>query len=403
MTRTALMTGLARVGRGRRGVALPVALVGLVVMSLLVTTVLLTSTTEGAISAAQANGARALYNAEGGLSEVLRAAIVARQPLAPGAQTLQLAESRQRVRVTTALLHSNLDLGPSLPNVWTRTYSLTAEPVDANGNTTGRAVVAMVRQNRPRPNPLSMNITSAITLGGDMHVNGNAFTVSGQYNGCGSAGGVDAVRAAEDSDITTNNTNHFNNFKGYEDGRNTSGLNAIEHSDLSRDELKDNVLSGKSVEEIIATVPETQKFGPRWHAVGTPNRVWDGVLDATDGGVAVIDANRGTVEIKGGSGVVIIVNGNLLMKGNSSFAGIIIVEGNFTLSGNPTVTGALVSLAMQGENEIQQDDSAIANGSITVQYDKCAIDGALQAFGDVGHTAPADIIGTTFAWSEVVR
>ena len=260
----------------------------------------------------------------------------------------------------------------------------------------------MVRQSRPRPDPLAMNITSAITLGGDMHVNGNAFTVSGQYTGCGATGGVDAVRAAKDSEITTNNTNHFNNFKGYEDGRATTGMSAIERSNLTRDQLKDNVLSGKSVEEIIATVPLTQKFGPRWHSTGT-NRNWDGQLDAGDGGVAVIDANRGTVEIKGGTGVVIIVNGNLLMKGNSSFNGIIIVEGNFTLSGNPTVRGALVSLAMQGENEIQQDDSAIANGSITVQYDKCAIDGALQKFGDVAHAAPATIMGTTFAWSEVVR
>jgi hypothetical protein len=383
-------------------VALPVALVGLVVMSLLVTTVLLTSTTEGAISAAQANGARALYNAEGGLSEVLRAAMVAQVPLPTGQQTLTLAESGQRVRVTTALLYSNVPT-PSRPNIWTRTYSLTAEPVNANGETTGRAVVAMVRQNRPQPDPLSMNITSAITLGGDMHVNGNAFTVSGQFSGCGAQGGVDAVRAAEDSDISTNNTNHFNNFKGYEDGQNTSGLSAIERSDLSREELADNVLSGRSVEEIIATVPLNQKFGPRWHAVGAPNRTWDGRLDTGDGGVAVIDGNGGTVEIEGGAGVVIIVNGNLLMDGNASFVGIIIVEGNFTLKGNPTVTGALVSLAMQGENEIQQDDSAIANGSITVQYDKCAIDGALQTFGDAAHSAPASIIGTTFAWSEVVR
>lgn len=401
MTRTAHMTGLARVGRGRRGVALPVALVGLVVMSLLVTTVLLTSTTEGAISAAQANGARALYNAKGGLSEVLRAAMVAQTPLPTGQQTLQLAESRQRVRVTTALLRSEVP-DVALPNVWTRTYSLTAEPVNAAGQTTGRAVVAMIRQERKKPDPLAMNITSAITLGGDMHVNGNAFTVSGRSTACGANGGVDAVRAASDSEITTNNTNHLQNFKGYENGQNTTGMTAIERSNLSRQQLAKNVMSGRSVEEIIATVPLAQKFGPRWHTTGN-NRTWDGVLDATDGGVAVIDANRGTVEIKGGSGVVIIVNGNLLMKGNSSFSGIIIVEGNFSLSGNPTVTGALVSLAMQGENEIQQDDSAIANGSITVQYDKCAIDGALQKFGDVAHTAPATIMGTTFAWSKVVR
>jgi len=385
--------------RGRRGVALPVALVGLVAMSLLVTTALLTSTTESAISAAQAGGTRMLYSAEGGLNEVLRAAAVAQAPLVAGQQTVTLQETQQRVRVTTALLHAEVD--PGYPNAWQRTYSLTAEPVDASGATRGRAVVAMIRQERPRPDPLAMNITSAITLGGDMHVNGNAFTVSGQFSGCGMQGGVNAVRAASESDITTNNNSHMNNFEGYDDGGYTTGTAAIERSDLTRDELAENVLNGRSVEEIIASVPLANKWGPRWHPSGS-NRSWSGTLAAGEN-VAVIDANRGTVEVKGGSGVVIIVNGNMLMKGSSSFDGIIIVEGNFTLSGNPTLRGALVSLAMQGENELIQDDSSLGNGSIMVQYDKCKVDSALQRFGDLAGTSPASFTGSTFAWFEVVR
>lgn len=388
--------------RGRRGVALPVALVGLVATSLLVTTVLLTSSTESAISAAQASGARALYNAEGAVSEVLRVNAQAQTPLAPGAQQVTLAESGQRVRVTTALLQSVPDAAvPNNPNVWTRTYSLTAEPVDAAGNTEGRAVVAMIRQRRPRPDPLEMNITSAITLGGDMHVNGNAFTVSGQFSGCGVQGGVDAVRSASDSEITTNNNNHLNNFKGYEDGSNTVGNSAIERSNLNRDQLAENVLHGMSLEEIILSVPLANKYGPRFHASGA-NRTWDGTVDAGQN-VVVVDANRGEVEIKGGAGVVIVVNGNMLMKGNARFDGVIIVEGNFTLSGNPTLRGALVSLAMTGDNALIQDDSSLGNGSIMVQYDKCAIDTALQQFGDTAGASPATFLGSTFGWFEVIR
>ena len=52
---------------GERGVALPLALLGLVGVSLIVTTALLTSSTEYAISSAHQDATRALYIAEGGL------------------------------------------------------------------------------------------------------------------------------------------------------------------------------------------------------------------------------------------------------------------------------------------------------------------------------------------------
>jgi hypothetical protein len=393
--------------RGRRGVALPVALVGLVAMSLLVTTVLLTSTTESAISAAQANGARALYNAEGGLHEYLRqmgAGQLALDPLNP--TTVQLPESGQRVRVTTALLHSVPDDAARPDRAWTRTYAMTAEPVTATAEVRGRAVVAMVRQRRPPPVPLEMNITSAITLGGDLRTNGNAFTVSGKDQ-CRASAGVEAVRAATDSKICPqgkcDSDDKMDNFEGVNDaGTAVTGRAAIEKSNMTRQQLADNVLSGRSLEEVIATVPPANKWGPRFTPAGQPLRVWDGVLNPGEN-LAVIDANKGIVDIEGGSGVVIIVNGNMRMKGNAVFDGIIIVEGNFTLSGNPTINGALVSLAMEGDNVLDLDESAVANGNITVQYDKCDVDAALQAFGDVASVQPPVFVGTTFAWFEVVR
>jgi hypothetical protein len=394
----ATMTSTMKRWRDRRGVALPVALVGLVAVSLLVTTALLTSSAESAISTAQANGARALYNAEGGLNEYLRQTAVAAVGLTPGQQTVTLAESGQRVRVTVARLRRTVQAQAT-----TSTYSLTAEPVNAQGAVRGRAVVAMVQEFIPPPVPLDMNITSAITLGGDLDVNGNAFTVNGRFNGCGVTAGVDAVRSASDSNIETNNERHMDNFQGVNDlGANTQGRAAIDRSNLTREQLADNVLAGRSLEEIIALIPLSKKWGPRWHASGTANYTWDGRLD-TGEDLAVVDANGGTIEVLGGTGVLIVVNGNMRMRGNSTFTGVIIVEGNFSLSGNPQINGALVSLAMQGENEIVQDESAIANGNITVQYDKCAIDAAQQAFGRASGPQTPRLMGRTFAWLEVVR
>jgi hypothetical protein len=394
----ATMTQINERCRDRRGVALPAALVALVAVSLLVTTALITSSAESAISTAQANSARALYDAEGGLNEFLRQTAVAGVALTPGQQTVTLQENQQRVRVSVARLRRTAQ-GQAL----TSTYSLTAEPVTAAGVPRGRAVVAMVQEFIPPPVPLDMNITSAITLGGNLDVNGNAFTVNGRYNGCGVTAGVDAVRSAVDSEIETNNERHMDNFQGVNDlGQNTKGRAAIDRSTLTRDQLADNVLAGRSLEEIIALVPLSKKYGPRWHAQGTPNYTWDGRLDSGED-LAVVDANGGTIEVQGGTGVVIVVNGNMRMKGNATFTGIIIVEGNFSLAGNPQINGALVSLAMNGENEIIQDESAIANGNITVQYDKCAIDAAQQAFGRASGPPTPRLMGRTFAWLEVVR
>jgi hypothetical protein len=61
------MRGLGSVGRGEGGIALPLALLGLVSMSLLATTALITSSTELAISTAHRSATAALYSAEGGL------------------------------------------------------------------------------------------------------------------------------------------------------------------------------------------------------------------------------------------------------------------------------------------------------------------------------------------------
>lgn len=379
--------------RGRRGVALPVALVGLVAVSLLVTTALLTSSTEYAISAAHSTGTRTLYDAESGLMEFVRQRAMNPAPLAVGQpQTIVLNETGGRVRVTAARLGQ---VGADI------VYALTAQPVNAGGEPLGRAVVAMIRQNVPPPTPLSTNITSAVTLGGDLSVRGNAFTISG-YDACREAGheqvDVQAVRASETSEITTNNQRHMENFIGVdEQGNDADGMDAIERSDLSRAELARDVLGGTTVQALAAAAPLAKKWGPMW---GRP--VWDGTLEAADL-IAVVDANGGMVDVLGGEGLLLVLNGGIRMRGNATFKGIIISEGNFDLKGTPTVEGALISLAMDGQNEIDLDDSAIGAGHVTVKFNQCEIARAQEAWGNVAGQQPPTIVGSTFGWYEVVR
>lgn len=392
-------------GLGRRGIALPVALVGLVAVSLLVTTALLTSSAEFAISAAQTTGSRALYTAEGGMQEFVRtlatnpSLLVAGSTRTVNVQVGTTATQTAPVRITVNQMASGLAAPAGAPAGTTRlVYAVTAEPLDAAGNVRGRSVVAFIEQTRPPPPALTTNITSAITLGGDLDVNGNAFTVNGRYSGCGTSGGVDAVRAASGSAITANNQNHMNNFLGYENGGNTSGNNAIDRTSLSRDQLARDVLGGMTLQQLINVVPLHRKWGPRFN-----RPAWSGYV-ADSAGLAVVDANDGTVDVLGGGGVLIVVNGNMRMRGNSRFDGIIIVEGNFDLAGTPTVNGALISLAQNdGQNLINLDNSALASGHITVQFNKCEILEAQQKFGNQTAVVTPTLSRSAFAWSEVVR
>lgn len=383
------MHAIARLG-GRRGIALPVALVALVAMTLLVTTALLTSTTEAASSAAQAGGTRLLYSAEGGLNEVLRAAAEAGLPLEPGEQVVVLAESRQRIRVTTALLHAQADA--DAPGAWRRTYSLTAQPVDAQGATRGRAVVAMIRQERPRPGPLTLRVSAAVTTGGTLRVEGSGVAASGEFTGCGAEGGMPAVRIAADGEVASGAGAAA--LVGWAEGRRSSGAEAVERSERRGDAFAAEVLDGRTLADVVASIPADHRWGPHGHPAG--RLAWDGVLDPGEE-VAVVDAGGGTAEIRGGEGMVIIVNGGMWMRDGATFRGVVVVEGSFALSGTATVHGALVALAPRRENTLA------SHGSIQVQYDRCMVDHALRRFGDVADTGPARFTGGTFAWSEVVR
>lgn len=394
-----VIDAVGRPTRNERGVALPLALLGLVAISLMVTTALVTSSTELAISSAYSDATRALYVAEGGL----QAYIGARGPdlMADTGSAFVYqppsGASEEAVQVGVAFLGEHRRTDQST----LRVFSVEAFPQQGGG----RRVAMLVKQIIPPPIPLRTNVRSAITLGGDLDVNGNAFTVSGRSTACGSSG-VQAINHASTSEITVNNVNHWDNFVGVDSlGGETRGTAAVQNSGIDKQQLAREALGlpeGLTLEDLIDRIPSTHKWGPRFSPPGGTVRSFDGTVDPYEY-VAVVDANGGTVDLRGGAGVLIVVNGDLEMQGSATFDGIVVVERNFRLSGTPNLTGALISLGDSGRNEIVLDPSAIGNGAITVQYEKCKITEAEDAFARVAlGTLPATI-SSDFAWLEVVR
>jgi hypothetical protein len=391
---------LPHISRDERGVALPLALLGLVTVSLLVTTALVTSSTELAISGAHRDATVGLYSAEGGLQAyVAERGTTAQNDAGLGEFAFTPAGGGPTVRLAVVQLGSRVMADQST----LRLLNVQAHPA-ANG---GRTVSALITQIVPPPIPPNLNITSAMTVAGDLSVSGNSFDVNGQSRTCGS-NGVEALRLADDSELTIGNDNQYetrvDRFLGTTDaGVNTNGTAVIERGG-ARSTLVNSLLGGHSIDELAAQVP-TSKW--RYRTTNpTYTSAWLATTLTAPGGVAVVDAQGGSISINPGvyTGILIVLNGSVSISGNIDFNGIIVAEKNFSLAGNVTINGAIASLAMDGENVVSNagDDSDL-DGTVAVNYDKCMVDAALQAYAGAAPNTQTPVVRRTVAWLEVVR
>ncbi|HET6231023.1 MAG TPA: hypothetical protein VFE05_13200 [Longimicrobiaceae bacterium] len=384
----------------RHGVALPLALLGLVAMTLLVTTMMMTTSTEAAVSSAGAGAAQSLYDAESGL----QAYIAQNQAVAltPLTTDFTIPGTGRQTRIVVTQLMERLNADNSSMTV----TAITSTPLRTNPTRlSGRPVVSMVTQTFPPP--INLNIKSSVTMGGDLDVQGNAFTVNGASTACGNgSAGVQAVTGATGSQVSANG-NGISNFTGVDSlGHATTGNAAIAQSGLSKQQLELMALGGKTLPQLIAALPARDKYGPAY-AVNGVTRTFPGTVGppSTPDSVAVVDANGGTVSLLGGGGMLIITNGNLSMQGNATFNGIILVDGNFELGGTPRVNGAIISLSVTGQNRIaltDGGDNSDIHGNVTVQFNRCMTNAAQRAFTNAATGNPTTTT-QSYGWFEVVR
>lgn len=395
--------------RNRRGVALPLALVGLVSVSLLVTTALLTSSTETAISAAQANSTRLLYDAEGGLQEYLRQTALAGAGLTVGQTTVTLQETRQTVRLTTALLTSDTTSSDSV-----FIASILAEPL-VNGQVSGRAILAMVAQQATFGN-MSLNVDEGAVVGSDLEVGGSSKVIDNSTI-CSDTVGAGAVKHAYDTDVDATGSGRIEG--------------EVRESQNAGQAFVEEILGdGKSLDD-FANLADI-KFGPQFGETDFPNNArakWDATdkkmrwgcptqmgITCTDPNsthdypIIAIDAKGGTVDLQGdhGQGILIVVNGSLKITGNFLFKGIMLIEGYIEMRGTGGQTGSKIEGSVvafgQGTTQSSRVDESTTSGNAVIAYNRCEVNAAQNAFNQRARQFPTySAPSTTFAWFEVVR
>lgn len=394
------------------GVALPLALFGLVAITIMVTATLLTSTTEAAMSNANLDATRTLYTAEGAVQAYVASRGANLQSVTNLDWTIPGTTERARINVIRVGRVPG-DIAAVPPFGPTDRYAVTAEPL-LNGRT-GRGVVAMVTLPSGFRN-MSLNVNAGATVGSDLNVGGNSKVVD-RSTACADTSGSAAVTHAAGTSVTTSGSGTI------------SG--AVQESSVSGDAFVRWVLNGRTTRE-FAEVAEI-KFGPllgtaafptsaraQWNATD-PRMRWGcptGVgIDCRAAGAdtlkypsIAVDANGGAIDLQGdhGQGILIVMNGSLKISGNFMFKGIIIVEGYTEITGTggkttSKIEGALVSLG-QNTTERSRIDESQTKGNAVISYNRCQVETAEDAFNQRQLTNPTfRAPQPSFAWFELVR
>ena len=402
--------------RDRHGVALPVALFGLVAVSLLVTTALLTSSTEYAISAAHRTAAGSLYNADAALEQyVFDRARVGGAFMAATQNGVAVGPDGKNYLIEVArLAWSGTNAGgpppPANRVAATELYSIVATPQDGRG----RGVGAFLRLQRLAAR-LDTNINAGATSGGNLTITGSSLISDGRS-------GVNYCNAADNqadyaAQVTKGSTIDAR-------AKNLEGVTNV--TNYEKSQRADSVLGPGVLLRDLADNGQI-KFGPRWTKPafgGRPSADVDEVNEEYDWGcpaelgiscpdaasrtrhvVVGIDANGGTVIINGdyGQGMIVILNGSMRIQGNFVFKGIILVEGDMDIRGgsggqDSKIEGAVVAF---GQNSNVEDN---LSGNATIKYNFCAITDAENAMNQNAlQSAPQSRVGRTFAWYELIR
>jgi type II secretory pathway pseudopilin PulG len=408
--------------RDRRGIALPMALLALVIVSVLISAALVSSSTELAVSNAQEEAMQSIYTADEGLNRyigVLDSAFRADPMTLPAepaaALTLPSGNSANLVRrlmYRRSPVTTPNPTGPPTTVAGTAVYCITATQARTGGRSS-RTVGAFVQASL-LAGDLALNIRGAGSFGGDVRVSGSG-SITGQGTNvslCGADGYIPSIETSAAGTVDQN-------------GSKITLTDGTRQTTEDTASFRSRILGGKTPLEIAQRA--TIKFGPllgssrvftrnvKANATVPRDSAWNwgcpssmGVTcpspaDTSYYPVIGIDAQGGEAEIQGdyGQGILVVVNGALRISGGFKFKGIIIVDGALDITGTVDVRGAVV-----GFNRITVSNSTGANqndlsGTMNITFDPCVNQRVQASFNDEN---PAyQLARPPYGWFEVVR
>jgi hypothetical protein len=414
---------------GRQGVALPVAIFALLIITVLITGVLLTASTEQVLSFAQQDATRDLYAAEGAVN-----AYVGRQNTLPSPVVNEVYSANGTlppVRITiTQEASFPASVGGTERSTW---YSIRAEP--QNG---GRTFVSTVKVFQTTLPPVNFDgVDSPFTLAGDAgNINNNTTREVKIDNGTNSTScdPTNPANIADHAIVQASSANPPNNPDNilmtgdyYQDPR-------------SPEQLITDILGGISMRDFAWSADV--KFGPYFNEPafqaskkvtstypldgpdakynwGCPGRLdaltncWQ-TRDTTNLRVVAIDGQGQNVTLTQdhGHGMLIVLNGTLVISSKFIFKGLILAERNVKIQGggnnnSPTIDGAIISAAqgvVDGEQSLDLDPSH-TTGHASVYFNRCVLNLLQDKFNSGGQPGWGEptVRGRPSNWFEVLR
>ena len=406
--------------RSQRGVALPLSLFALVAVTFVITGLLFVSTTDLAVSNAQADGVRDLARANAAVEsfvadQTARLAAGQTNVFRPGARVLVTLPNGDQAWLTVSKLATQLLTNPQRQR---DVFAIVAEPY--NQGRGGRSVGVLVDLVTPVvAGALNNLFPAAGTFGGGVTVTGNArvFSKQADTRQCTQQVEGEALHVAQDAVVDIRRTSNIQ-------GR-------VVRDTLNQLALARYLLRGSTLRELAQQADI--KFGPLFGAPPFPlgsKPEYNAVLPTLRWGcpastgiycgsppqdtayypVVAIDAMGGEVIFNGnghGQGVLIVVNGKLRVNGNFTYKGIVLAEGDVIFGGGSAqISGGLVSLGVTVVDGTLVDatGSSTLSGSLTLTYDYCAMEAARTAFNNRPQgLGPNTQVQRTYGWFEVAR
>ena len=428
--------------RNRQGIALPVALFALLIVTVLITGVLLTGSTEAALGFAQRDATEDLHAAEGAIQAYVGQVNAAVSPGTYPSYTHFGTLPPMNITVAREAILPMAAGGTEMSTL----YSIRAERPGG-----GRTLVATVRARQTQLPNFNPWIPAPLTLGDDGRVAGT------QGPGGGSAPSYKIDDGTGNplcpGQTPAQNAVTYANGAEYVRTGNATVQGAETQSSFNKQDLIRQVLGNISMRDLAWNADI--KFGAMYQRPafstgaqvfsgnttsntdtrtdydwGCPKDLIDAVIAATNANsvrtcsstagetyypVVAIDAQNGIVDISNhhGQGILIVINGTLRISGKFVYKGLILAERNVLLSGAgpswpPSIEGAIVAAGetiVDDPNLVPPEEDSESTGHRQIRYNACALTSAIGSFNGVGGTnwgAPT-ILGSITNWFEVVR
>ena len=369
---------IIRIGRDRRGIALPTALFALVVIGALVGGVFFTARLEIRGGENAMSATRAAEAAQGGLMVGVPNVLDLGGALTDGGS---VTDSKIQIGATGAYYQN------TVTRLNRYVYLLqSAGTYEAGGNVLASRTMAMIVK-RYMPE-LEINsgaiVSGAASIKGATTLLGNDGAPAG-WTGCTAGpdqpairsdgtvsvtgGGTTVTPAASSNDTTVNNMSRVLDTLFFQLA---SQANILWSGDPGAAAPADTIIGGTS----RCKTTDRNNWGDINHASGTTH-----CMDY----FPLVYLNAGgpgnSISLHGGSGQgILLVNGDLKMNGNFTFDGLILVRGIYeTGGGTMNLTGSMIT------TNVDLDPNKWTGG-LTVQYSSCAVNKALN---NLSVTAPA--------------